>query len=343
MKNLNKSITIIGAGLYGTALAIRLSQNNRSVFLWGYNKKHQIQLEKNRFHSGFIPKIKFPNKLFLIQDLSFAVRSSHNILIVVPSRVFKNILYKIKPFLDKNSRILWATKGLEKKTGRFLKDVVHEIIGKKIPLAIISGPTFAKELANGLPTAISLAVTDKRFSQDLQELLHCKNTLRIYKNSDFIGVQLGGVVKNVIAIGSGISDGMGFGSNARTALITRGLTEMTRLGYALGAKISTFMGMAGLGDLILTCTDNQSRNRRFGILLGKGIDVETAKIYFGEIIEGYHNTKEVRNLAKSYSVEMPITEQIYQVLYCNKKVCDAAKTLLNRTQKDENWFSFHNE
>lgn len=181
---------------------------------------------------------------------------------VVPSHVFGEVLRNIKPLMRPDARLVWATKGLEAETGRLLQDVAREALGDSIPLAVISGPTFAKELAAGMPTAISLASTDDAFADDLQQLLHCGKSFRVYSNPDFIGVQLGGAVKNVIAIGAGMSDGIGFGANARTALITRGLTEMSRLGAALGADPATFMGMAGLGDLVLTCTDNQSRNRR---------------------------------------------------------------------------------
>ncbi len=227
-------------------------------------------------------------------------------------------------------------KALEAETGRLLADVAREALGPDIPLAVISGPTFAKELAAGLPTAISLASTDPQFADDLQQLLHCGKSFRVYSNPDFIGVQLGGAVKNVIAIGAGMSDGIGFGANARTALITRGLTEMSRLGAALGADPATFMGMAGLGDLVLTCTDNQSRNRRFGMMLGRGMDVQSAREdKIGQVVEGYRNTKEVRALAHRFGVEMPITEEIYQVLYCGKNAREAALTLLGRARKDE--------
>ena len=216
-----------------------------------------------------------------------------------------------------------------------MQDVAREILGPSIPLAVISGPTFAKELASGMPTAIALASTDPQFSKDLQQKLHCGKSFRVYSNHDLTGVQLGGAVKNVIAIGAGISDGIGFGANARTALITRGLAEMSRLGAALGADPSTFMGMAGLGDLVLTCTDNQSRNRRFGMLLGKGNSVSAAEASIGQVVEGYRNTKEVRALAARAGVEMPITEQIFQVLYCGKPARDAALSLLGRERKDE--------
>lgn len=261
--------------------------------------------------------------------------ASRNILVVVPSHVFGEVLRQIKPLMRADARIVWATKGLEAETGRLLQDVAREALGDDIPLAVISGPTFAKELAAGLPTAIALAATDETFAQDLQQLLHCGKSFRVYSNPDFIGVQLGGAVKNVIAIGAGMSDGIGFGANARTALITRGLAEMTRLGTALGADPETFMGMAGLGDLVLTCTDNQSRNRRFGMALGQGADVDSAQQKIGQVVEGYRNTKEVRELAARFGVEMPITEEIYQVLYCGKNAREAALTLLGRTRKDE--------
>jgi len=200
---------------------------------------------------------------------------------------------------------------------------------------VLSGPTFAKELAAGMPTAIAVAGTDEHFTKELVELLHSPKRLRVYANDDFTGLQLGGAVKNVIAISAGMSDGIGFGANARTALITRGLVELTRLGEAIGAQPSTFMGMAGLGDLVLTCTDNQSRNRRFGLALGQGQDVETAQKEIGQVVEGYRNTKEVYTLAKRLGVEMPITEQVYRVLYQGGTPHEAAKALLSRDKKSE--------
>lgn len=334
MKNL-RSITVIGAGSYGTALAIAIARNGYKVFLWGRNLKKQKKIQFDKCHSFSLPKVTFPKTLIILNKISDAINFSSDFLIVVPSNTFSDVLYKIKPFLTKSSRIVWATKGLEKNTGRLLHDVAREILGDNIPLAVIAGPSFAKELAIGLPTAITLSATKKSFAQDLQQLLHHDKNLRVYNNSDFIGVQIGGAVKNVIAIGAGISDGIGFGANARTALITRGLTEMTRLGIALGANVTTFMGMAGLGDLILSCTDNQSRNRRFGILLGQGIQVQKAQNFIGQIVEGYNNTKEVKKLSDKYNVEMPITDQVYQVLYCNKNAYKAALTLLKREKKNE--------
>ncbi|MBR9728582.1 NAD(P)H-dependent glycerol-3-phosphate dehydrogenase [Shewanella intestini] len=334
MNNL-ADITVLGAGSYGTALAISLASNGHRTLLWGHEADHMQKLAQARCNAAFLPGIAFPENLEIEADLSKALAASKNVLIVVPSHVFGDVLTLAKPLLRSDSRIVWATKGLEPETGRLLQDVAIEHLGEQFPLAVLSGPTFAKELAAGMPTAISVAGTCPDFTNDLVELLHSPKRLRVYANKDFIGMQLGGAVKNVIAIGAGMSDGIGFGANARTALITRGLVELTRLGVALGADNNTFMGMAGLGDLVLTCTDNQSRNRRFGLALGKGCDVNTAQDEIGQVVEGYRNTKEVYTLAKRLGVEMPITEQIYQVLYQDKHPKEAAKELLGRDKKSE--------
>ncbi|WEE04759.1 NAD(P)H-dependent glycerol-3-phosphate dehydrogenase [Serratia marcescens] len=335
MNTVNASMTVIGAGSYGTALAITLARNGHPVVLWGHNPAQIQTLQQDRCNQAFLPDVTFPDTLLLEADLARALAASRDVLVVVPSHVFGDVLRQLKPHLRPDARIVWATKGLEAETGRLLQDVAREALGEAIPLAVLSGPTFAKELAAGLPTAIALAATDAQFADDLQQLLHCGKSFRVYSNPDFIGVQLGGAVKNVIAIGAGMSDGIGFGANARTALITRGLAEMSRLGSALGADPSTFMGMAGLGDLVLTCTDNQSRNRRFGIMLGQGKGVQEAQDSIGQVVEGYRNTKEVLALAQRHGVEMPITEQIYQVLYCHKDAREAALSLLGRARKDE--------
>ncbi len=329
------SVSVIGAGSYGTALAITLARNGYPVTLWGHNPQHIARLSEQRCNAEFLSDVPFPDNLALTSQLDEAVARSRDLLIVVPSHVFGQVLTQLKPMLRPDTRIVWATKGLEVETGRLLEDVAREILGHEIPLAVISGPTFAKELAAGMPTAIALASNNAQFSADLQNKLHCGKSFRVYSNSDMTGVQLGGAVKNVIAIGAGISDGMGFGANARTALITRGLAEMSRLGLALGAQANTFTGMAGLGDLVLTCTDNQSRNRRFGMLLGQGATVDSAQASISQVIEGYRNTKEVYLLAASVGVEMPIVEQIYQVLYCGKPASEAAIALLGRERKDE--------
>ncbi|EKF9661665.1 NAD(P)H-dependent glycerol-3-phosphate dehydrogenase [Vibrio cholerae] len=328
-------MTVIGAGSYGTSLAISLARNGANIVLWGHDAEHMARLDADRANHEFLPGIAFPDTLIVETDLQKAVQASRDLLVVVPSHVFGIVLKSLQPHLRADSRICWATKGLEPETGRLLQDVAHDVLGDSYPLAVLSGPTFAKELAMGMPTAISVASPDAQFVRDLQEKIHCSKTFRVYANSDFIGMQLGGAVKNVIAIGAGMSDGIGFGANARTALITRGLAEMSRLGAALGAQPETFMGMAGLGDLVLTCTDNQSRNRRFGLALGQGKDVDTAQTDIGQVVEGYRNTKEVWLLAKRMGVEMPIVEQIYQVLYQGKDARLAAQDLLARDKKME--------
>lgn len=331
----NASISVLGAGSYGTSLAILLARNGHPTLLWGHEKAEVEQLQKDRSNQKFLPNIPFPDLLSVEGDLEAAVEASKILLIVVPSHAFKSVLTRIKPFLTSEHKIVWATKGLEPKSGRLLQTVAEEVLGKKIALAVISGPSFAKEVALGLPTAVTVASNDDAFLQQLQAIFHCSKTFRVYGCHDLIGVQLGGAIKNVIAIGAGLSDGLGFGANARTALITRGLTEMMRLGQAMGADLATMMGMAGLGDLVLTCTDNQSRNRRFGLLLGQGKTIDEAIAEIQQVVEGYSNTLEVRMLAQEYNVEMPITEQIYQVLYCQKPALEAAKELLGRSQKQE--------
>ncbi len=328
-------MTVIGAGSYGSSLAISLARNGANIVLWGHDAAHMARLDADRANHEFLPGIAFPDTLIVETDLQKAGQASRDLLVVVPSHVFGIVLKSLQPHLRADSRICWATKGLEPETGRLLQDVAHDVLGDSYPLAVLSGPTFAKELAMGMPPAISVASPDAQFVRDLQEKIHCSKTFRVYANSDFIGMQLGGAVKNVIAIGAGMSDGIGFGANARTALITRGLAEMSRLGAALGAQPETFMGMAGLGDLVLTCTDNQSRNRRFGLALGQGKDVDTAQTDIGQVVEGYRNTKEVWMLAKRMGVEMPIVEQIYQVLYQGKDARLAAQDLLARDKKME--------
>lgn len=335
MTDKQPTITVLGAGSYGTALAILLARNGHLVTLWGNDKDKIAQYQRERKNQQFLPDVDFPQLLSLESNLKKATKNVDILLIVVPSHVFGELLTKVKPYLHKNSKIVWATKGLETDTGRLLQDVANDVLGDNVPLAVISGPTFAKEVAAGLPTAVTVASTNLQFLKQLQYLFHCSKRFRVYSSTDLIGVQLGGAVKNVIAIGAGLSDGLGFGANSRTALITRGLAELMRLGTALGADQATFMGMAGLGDLVLTCTDDQSRNRRFGLLLGQNKTIEEAQTIIEQVVEGYRNTKEVWLLAQKYHVDMPIVEQIYQILYCGKDPKQAAKDLLGREQKDE--------
>ena len=332
----HSSITVLGAGSFGTALAITFSRNGHPhLSLGGINPQKMQKLNAERQNAEFLPDIIFPDALHIEADLGNAIQASRDLLLAVPSHCFGEILSQIRPHLRPDSRIVWATKGLERNTGRLLEEVIKETLGNTYPLAVLSGPTFAKELASGLPTAITLASDNEEFAREFQARIHCSKHFRVYINDDMLGVQLGGAIKNVIAIGAGISDGMGFGANARTALITRGITEISRLGIAAGANPNTFMGMSGLGDLVLTCTDNQSRNRRFGIMLGQGFSAQTAMDNIGQVVEGFYNTKEAHLLAQRYGVEMPITEQIYQVLFCGKNAKEAAVNLLGRERKEE--------
>ena len=329
------AIAVLGAGSYGTALAVSLARNGHRTLMWGHEADHIERLQNDRENKEFLPEVLFPELLMPEADLATCLAATNNLLLVVPSHVFAIVLRQIKPFLTDQHRIAWATKGLEAKTGRILQEVAIDILGDKYPLAAISGPTFAMEVAKGLPTAVAVAGTQNQFTQDMADFFHNKRNLRAYISDDFTAVQLGGAVKNVIAIGAGLGDGLGFGANARTALITRGLVELTRLGVALGAKESSFIGMAGLGDLVLTCTDNQSRNRRFGLALGQGKGIDEAQKEIGQVVEGYRNTEEVYNLAKRVGIEMPICEQIYYVLYEGKAVKEAAMDLLSRSKKEE--------
>ena len=328
-------VSVLGAGSYGTALAISLARKGMRILLWGHEPEHVAALQQARCNDLFLPDVPFPDSLEVTSDLAYAVQASKTLLVVVPSHVFGDVLQRAKPYMTAETRVAWATKGLEPDSGRLLGDVAREALGDGVPLAVISGPTFARELAAGLPTAIAVAATDDAFADELSTLMHCGKSFRVYTNPDFIGLQLGGAVKNVIAIGAGLSDGLGFGANARTALITRGLVELQRLGIALGADAKTFMGMAGLGDLVLTCTDNQSRNRRFGMALGSGNSTEQAMAEIGQVVEGYRNTREVHLLAARLGVEMPICEQIYAILYEGNPPKEAALALLSRDKKFE--------
>ena len=226
----HSSITVLGAGSFGTALAIAFSRNGHPTYLWGHNPQKMQKLNAERQNAEFLPDIIFPEALSLEADLAKAIQASRDLLLAVPSHCFGEILSQIRPHLRPDSRIIWATKGLERDTGRLLEEVIKEKLGNHYPLAVLSGPTFAKELASGLPTAITLASNNEEFALQFQARIHCSKHFRVYINNDMLGVQLGGAIKNVIAIGAGISDGMGFGANARTALITRGIAEISRLG-----------------------------------------------------------------------------------------------------------------
>lgn len=328
------AVSVFGSGSYGSSLAVSIARKGLDVMLWGFDGAEIEAIRAAGRNEKYLPGIDFPEGIQLTNSISEAVAASEILLVVVPSSFFGETLRSMKPFIRPGQRLVWATKGLERKTGRLLGDVAREVLGPGISLAVVSGPTFAMELAKGLPTAIAVASDDQKFAEEVSVLLHC-GSFRVYTNSDFIGLQVGGAVKNVIAIGAGMSDGLGFGANARTALITRGLAELTRLGLALGAQTKTFAGMSGLGDLVLTCTDNQSRNRRFGIAIGRGEDPAEAMRKIGQVVEGYYNAGEVMALAARASVQMPICQQVHEVLYDHKSARQAAVDLLNRRMARE--------
>lgn len=329
-----RPVAVLGAGSYGTALALLLARNGHAVRLWGRNTEQMAAMARERVNSRYLPDARFPETLTPTSELSTALDGVRDVLLAVPSQAFDETLLALKAQAAPGLRLVWASKGLAHDSGELLHTRVEAILGADCPKAVLSGPTFAKEMALGLPTAITLASEDEDFARDWAQLL-ASPVFRVYLSQDLVGVQLGGAVKNVIAVGAGMADGLGFGANARTALITRGLAEMTRLGLALGGSRETFYGMAGLGDLVLTCTDNQSRNRRFGLSLGQGMPLEQAESAIGQVVEGARNAREVHLLAQRMGVDMPIVEQVYRVLYEGLAPREAAKNLLNRTLKAE--------
>lgn len=328
------TLSVLGAGSWGTALAILAARNGCQTLLWGHNPEHITALARERQNSRYLPDKRFPAKLSVTTDITIAAAFSDIILIAVPSHAFKSTLIQLKPHLFAQSKIAWASKGFDPDNGLLLHEIVADIISIQTPAAILSGPSFAAEVAADLPTAITVASTQEDFAYQLANLLHT-GRFRAYTSNDIIGVEVGGAVKNVLAIAAGIADGLGFGANTRAALITRGLTEIMRLGICLGGRQETFMGLAGLGDLILTCTDNQSRNRRFGLALGRGQDRLSATREIGQEIEGISAAKETFLLARKYNIEMPITEQTYKVLYEGLNPLTAVENLLARDQKAE--------
>lgn len=327
-------ILVLGAGSWGTALAIQLSRSGNPVLLWDHDPEHVAKLSQEHSNQRYLPGIPLPDNLTPTADLNQAVTRVQDILVVVPSHAFRDVLSKLKPLVKAGQRLFWATKGLESGSGKLLHEVARDVLQDKLPLAVISGPTFAREVATGLPTAITVASDNETFANDIAERLHTE-TFRAYTSQDVIGVEIGGAVKNVLAIAAGIADGLGFGANARTALITRGLVEIMRLNEVLGGQHDTLMGLAGLGDLVLTCTDNQSRNRRLGLALGEGKSLEDALASIDQVVEGVQTAREVHDLATRVGVEMPITEQVYAVLYEGTPPREAVHQLLQREQKAE--------
>ena len=326
-------IAVLGAGPWGTALAIQLARSGRGVLLWDFEAEHINDIASSGRNRRNFPDIEFPASLAAEVSLEQAVSAAEIVLVAVPSHAFGGLLTEIRPLLD-GKRLAWACKGFEPGTGRLLHDVAAEKLGADIPLAVVTGPSFAAEVARNLPTAVTVAGTDPSFTTEFAQALH-GSSFRAYTIDDMTGAELGGAVKNVMAIGTGICDGLGLGDNARAALITRGLAEMIRLGHALGARPETLMGLAGLGDLVLTCTGDLSRNRRMGLALGHGKGVEETIEAIGEVVEGVKAAKEVRRLAIEHDVSMPITTQVYGILYEGWDPAEGVRRLLAREQKAE--------
>ena len=328
-----KPIAVLGAGSWGTALAILLANNGQAVKLWGHDPQHIQQMARDRTNARYLPHISLPASLELFDDISKALSHTQDVLSVIPSRVFVDVLTEIKPHLLPTARLVWGTKGLTRER-ELLHVAAARILGESHALAALSGPSFAAEVAKGLPTAVTIATTDHLFARDLTARFN-SNCFRVYTTSDITGVEVCGVVKNILAIAAGIVDGLHLGANALSALITRGLVEMKRLGMALGGKPETFTGLAGLGDLVLTCTDNQSRNRRFGRAIGEGKTADEALKEIGQAVEGYHNLAATYELAQQLGVDMPITTQVYHIIFEKKSPSLAIQTLLSREPKGE--------
>jgi len=333
-------VTVIGAGSWGTALAVLLSKNISRVTLWGHDPEELRPIIKQRENQRFLPGIALPDNLDVKIDLEQAINDELCFVMVVPSHAFRAALMTLRNQLESTKKningmsLVWGTKGFDPKSGDLLSHVVQQIFPEVRRKGVISGPSFAMETAIAMPTALTLASESADAAESMSTWFRTEFT-RVYFNNDPVGVQLGGAIKNVMAIAAGISDGLGYGANARAALITRGLSELTRLGITLGGKPDTFMGLTGVGDLILTCTDNQSRNRRFGLGLGKGKNHNEIKAQIGQEIEGINTVRELFAISQKHDVDMPITEQVYKIVYHDANPDEAVRNLLRRDPKPE--------
>jgi len=332
------NVCVLGAGAWGTALAIHIAKKH-NVVLWARDSSHVSGMQKSRSNPLYLGDFIFPKNLALENDLEIAIEGAEILISVVPTSGFRSVLNKIQK-INKNIPIIWANKGLEKGTAKLPHEVAIDELGSlnansERHFGVISGPSFAAELVRALPTAVTMASINEDLSSMVAKLFHHSN-MRVYTSNDVIGVSVGGALKNVIAIASGISDGMGFGNNARAALITRGLTEISRFGVALGAKQETFNGLAGAGDLVLTCTGEYSRNREVGIRLAKGQDLEEILTGLGHVAEGVFTAAEVVGRSKKLGIEMPITQEVFAVIHKKKSPREAVLDLLDRSIKQEN-------
>ncbi|HBG29919.1 NAD(P)H-dependent glycerol-3-phosphate dehydrogenase [Candidatus Macondimonas diazotrophica] len=328
-----QAIVVLGAGSWGTALAIHLARQGHPVTLWAHRPEHATTLATARRNTRYLPDAEFPDGLSVQGDLAAAVYDRDLLLVAVPSHALRDVLRRLQPLIGTETRLIWATKGLEQGSCHLPHQVVEETLGAR-SMAALSGPTFAREVAAGLPAAVAVASRDQHFAREVAELFH-DGRFRAYTSPDLVGVEIGGAVKNVLAIATGAADGLRFGANSRAALITRGLAEIMRLGLALGGQASTFMGLAGLGDLVLTCTDDQSRNRRMGLALARGLSSSQAQQEIGQVVEGVQAASAVWTMAQREGVRMPITEQVYRILYEGLSPHEAVEILTQGPAKPE--------
>lgn len=326
-------IAVLGSGSWGTALAMVLSENNHKVKIWTRNEEQRDEMNKFRENKKYLPGINFNKNISVTSNIEDAIKDSCIVLLAVPSQSIRDICNKIKPFIKKEQIIVNSSKGLERNTSKRISEVVADVLDNQ-KFVTLSGPSHAEELSKKLPTTITVASTELELSKKVQDLF-MNNYFRVYTNTDLIGVELGGTLKNIIAFGAGVCDGMGFGDNTKSALITRGLTEIKRLGVSLGAREETFNGLSGIGDLIVTCTSLHSRNRKAGFLIGSGYTLEDTLSEVKMVVEGIVATEVAYNLSKKVNVDMPITSAIYSILYKNVNPKDAVNQLMTRDCKCE--------
>ena len=332
MKNKTKGIGILGSGAWGTALACSLNKEE-SVTLWSYEKQTANQINKYRVNKIFLPKIKIPKNIVATNNLE-DLKECKFIFVCIPSQFIKKIILKFKRIYKKKMIFLNCSKGIDYNSQLLISDLIKKILpGANV--AVLSGPSFAIEVAKKKPTAVTVASKNENDAKKLAKIINSRN-FRCYYTNDIIGVQFGGIIKNILAIASGIVEGQNLGLNAKAALITRGLVEMKRIGLAYGAKESTFNGLSGLGDLILTCNANLSRNFTTGVLVGKGKEIKKIIKFKTTISEGVINSKTIFKLSKKKKIEMPVCEAVYKILYKNNKIEETIKKILSREIKKEN-------
>lgn len=326
-------IAVLGGGSWGTALAILLCQKGLDVAIWLRDKEQADKMKERRENQKYLPGVELPEKLHIVSDISEAVRDRNFIVNAVPTQAVRNVLKDLNGKLENEVIIVNVSKGLEINSLLRISEVVESELGD-IDYCMLSGPSHAEEVARCIPTTV-VASSRKRETAEAVQDLFMTPRFRVYTNPDLVGVELGGALKNIIALGAGISDGLGYGDNTKAALMSRGFVEMAKLGRMMGASSSTFSGLSGMGDLIVTCTSMHSRNRRAGILIGEGNSRESVREKIGMAVEGIKTTNAAYELAKKYQVEMPITSEIYNVLYEGGNVEDSMERLMMRNKKNE--------